>query len=100
VSPDGTVETIVKGRAFKFPHAVAVDSQSNAYVCDGYARTIWRIDASGGTPTEWAASPKFMNPVGLAWMGETLLVVDPRAKAVFQVDSEGAVKPLPWKPAE
>jgi sugar lactone lactonase YvrE len=100
VSPDGQVETIVKGRAFKFPHAVAVDSQSNAYVCDGYARMIWKVGASGGAPTEWATCPQFANPVGLAWMGERLLVVDSRAKGVFQVDSVGAVKPLAWKPAE
>lgn len=100
VSPEGQVEVIVKGRAFQFPHAVAVDKQSNAYVCDGYARAIWKIDASGGKPKKWAESPKFVNPVGLAWLGETLLVVDSRANAVFQVDSEGAVKPFDWKPAE
>jgi hypothetical protein len=47
-----------------------------------------------GKPEKWAASPAFVNPVGLAWRGETLLVVDSRAKAVFQVDSEGKVTPL------
>lgn len=97
VSPDGQVETIVKGRAFQFPHAVTLDKQSNVYVCDGYARAVWKIDASGGAPKKWAESPKFVLPVGLAWLGETLLVVDSHAKAVFQVDSEGAVKPFEWK---
>ena len=100
VGPDGKVETIVEGRAFEFPHGVAIDKQSNVYICDGYGRAIWKIDASGGAPKKWAESPKFANPVGLAWLGETLLVVDPRANAVFQVDSEGAVKPLEWKAAE
>ncbi|HUY91758.1 MAG TPA: NHL repeat-containing protein [Pirellulales bacterium] len=100
VSPDGQVETIVKGRVFQFPHAVTLDKQSNVYICDGYARAVWKIDASGGAPKKWAESPKFVNPVGLAWLGETLLVVDSRAKALFQVDSEGAVKPFAWKAAE
>ncbi|HXT57576.1 MAG TPA: SMP-30/gluconolactonase/LRE family protein [Pirellulales bacterium] len=99
VSPEGKVETIVKGRAFEFPHAVAVDKASVAYVCDGYAKTIWKVDAAG-KPEKWAANPAFVNPVGLAWRGETLLVVDSRAKAVFQVDSEGEVTPFELKPGE
>jgi sugar lactone lactonase YvrE len=99
VSPDGKVDTIVQGRAFQFPHAVAVDKASVAYVCDGYAKAIWKIDGAG-KPEKWAASPAFVNPVGLAWRGETLLVLDSRAKAVFQVDSEGKVTPLELTPGE
>jgi sugar lactone lactonase YvrE len=99
VSPDGKVETIVKGRAFEFPNAVAVDQASVAYVCDGYGKAIWKVDAAG-KPEKWAASPAFKNPVGLAWRGKTLLVVDSQAKTVFQVDSEGKVMPLELKPGE
>ncbi|HEX5497915.1 MAG TPA: SMP-30/gluconolactonase/LRE family protein [Thermomicrobiales bacterium] len=96
-SPDGAVTTIVKGRAFQFPHAVVVDKASTAYVCDGYAKTIWKVEAEG-KPQKWATSPALVNPVGLAWQGETLLVVDSRAKAVFQVNSEGKVAPFELKP--
>jgi len=38
-----------------------------------------------------------VNPVGLAWQGKQLLVVDPRAKAVFQISNEGKLSPLELK---
>lgn len=99
VLPDGKVETVVKGRAFQFPHAVVVDKAGAAYVCDGYAKTIWKIEADG-KPQKWATSDSFANPVGLAWRQDALLVVDSRAKAVFQINPEGKVEPLELKPAE
>lgn len=99
VSPDGKAEVIVKGRAFQFPHAVAVDKESTAYVCDGYAKTVWKVRA-GDKPQAWATSPLFVNPVGLAWRGDSLLIVDSRAKAVFQANPEGKVAPVELKSSE
>jgi len=93
VSADKQVETIVAGRAFKFAHDVAVDKQGTAYVSDGYAATIWKVGADG-TPVAWAEGDPLQSPTGLAWQGETLLVADPKACALFRVDAEGVASAL------
>ncbi len=98
ISPDGKSETIVEGRAFEFPHTVVVDGNLTAYVCDGYAKTIWKI-ARGGKPEAWVKGEPLVNPVGMAIQGDTIYVVDPRAVAVFEIDQEGKLKTIPLKPA-
>lgn len=98
ISPDGKSETIVEGRAFEFPHTVVVDENLTAYVCDGYAKTIWKI-ARGGKPEAWVKGEPLVNPVGMAIQGDTIYVVDPRAVAVFEIDQEGKLKTIPLKPA-
>jgi sugar lactone lactonase YvrE len=98
ISPDGKSETIVEGRAFEFPHTVVVDDDLTAYVCDGYAKTIWKIPR-GGKPEAWVKGEPMVNPVGMAIQGDTIYVVDPRAVAVFEIDREGKLKTIPLKPA-
>lgn len=90
VTPDKKVEVVVKGREFEFPHAVAVDGEGTAYISDGYAKAVWRLPADD-KPAKWASGDPLVNPVGLAWRGENLLVVDPRAKAVFQIDKNAKI---------
>lgn len=87
VGTDKTVATVVSGRAFEMPHAVLVDSEGTAFISDGYAKAIWRMPAEG-KPEQWVAGDPLVNPVGLAWQNDNLLVVDPRAKAVFQIDRD------------
>lgn len=98
ISPDGESETVVEGRAFEFPHTVVVDDDLTAFVCDGYAKTIWKI-TRGGKPEAWVKGEPLVNPVGMAIQGDTIYVVDPRAVAVFQIDREGKLKTTPLKPA-
>jgi len=98
ISPDGKSETIVEGRAFEFPHTVVVDEDLTAYVCDGYAKTIWKI-TRGGKPEAWVKGEPFVNPVGMAIQGDTIYVVDPRALAVFEINREGKLTTIPLKPA-
>lgn len=94
VSPEGKVEVVHKGREpFGFPNAVVVDKESNAYISDGYAHAIWKL-APDGKLAMWVEGEPLVNPVGLAWQGETLLVADPHAQALFQVDREGKLTPL------
>jgi len=96
VGADGKPENLVKGRPFEFPHQVVVDEQGTAYVTDGYARAIWKIPA-GGEPTKLASGEPLVGPVGICRQGSRILVVDPRAKAVFEVTSEGKLTTLPLK---
>lgn len=93
ISPDGKVQTVVKGRPFEFPHSVVLDDDKNAYVCDGYGKCVWKVPPSG-EPVKWARDQGLDNPVGLAWQGKQLLIVDPRAKGVFQADDKGKLTKL------
>lgn len=94
-TPDGKSEVIVSGRPFEFPNQIILDKDQNAYVADGYAKTIWKI-GSDKKPVKFASGEPFSNPVGLAWQGDKLLVVDPRAKDfLYAVDPEGKVTPVP-----
>ena len=88
ITPDGKVEVLVKGRPFRFPHDIVLDDKNVAYVSDGYGKTIWKIGADG-KPKAWITGKPLVNPVGLAWNGKNLLIVDPRANAVFQATPDG-----------
>jgi sugar lactone lactonase YvrE len=91
---DGTAETIVNEGPFEFPHQIAVSADGNtAYVVDGYAKAVWKV-VPGEEPVQWASGAPLDNPTGLAWQGETLVIVDPRVPGLFQADAAGAVTPL------
>lgn len=99
IAPDGKQEVIVKDRPFEFPHTVVVDQALTAYVCDGFAKTIWKI-AKGGEPEPWVQGKPLVNPVGMAMRGDKILIVDPRAAGVFEIDPEGKVSPILVQPGE
>ena len=87
IAADGTRTVVAPGRPFQFPHTVVVGSDGAAYVCDGYAKTIWKI--VDGKPVALVAGDPLVGPVGLAIKDDVLYVVDPRAKSVFTVDTNG-----------
>lgn len=93
--PDGKLDVAVTGRPFQFPHEIVVQADGTALISDGYAKTIWKI-APGGKPEQWIHGEPLQNPVGLCLRGESLLIVDPRAKAVFQADAAGKLDVF-WK---
>ncbi|GIW94254.1 MAG: hypothetical protein KatS3mg110_2295 [Pirellulaceae bacterium] len=90
VLPDGTVEVVVQGRPFEFPHSVALDDQGTALVVDGYAKTIWKVEP-GKAPEAWIKHPRFVNPVDIKRAADGWVVVDPRANAIFRIDATGNV---------
>lgn len=93
IAADGQVETAVEGRPFQFPHEVVVDKNGAAYVSDGYAKAIWKI-AAGKKPVQWVSGKPLLNPVGITWRGEQLIVVDPHARSLFKVDPSGKLSAL------
>jgi DNA-binding beta-propeller fold protein YncE len=95
ILPDGTIETAVAGRPFGFANHLALDPQGVLYVDDNYGACVWRVGAEG-PPVKWASGAPLVRPVGLAWRGDKLLVSDPVAKSVFQLDAEG--KAAPYQP--
>jgi len=99
IAPDGERKVVVKGRPFEFPHTVVVDDSLTAFVCDGFAKTIWKIPPDG-EPQAWVKGEPFVNPVGMALRGDKILVVDPKAKGVFEIDADGKLTPLVFKVSE
>lgn len=91
---EGKLETVVEGRVFEFAHTIVVDSQGVAYVADGYAKAIWRI-APGEKPKKWVSGEPLDNPVGLTLDGDSVIVVDPRANAIFRIEGEGKLARVP-----
>lgn len=90
---DGTITPVVRSQAFAFPHDVVVDSQGLAYVSDNYEGCVWRVSPDG-TAERWLAGEPLVGPVGLAIREGKILVADPRAKQVFEVDPTGRATPL------
>ena len=94
VSPDGKSETVVEGRPFLFPHNIVLGADKTAYVTDGYSKAVWKVPP-GGKPEKWVSGDPLVNPVGLAWRKQNLLVVDPRANAVLEITPDGKIAKLP-----
>jgi hypothetical protein len=88
---------VVKGRPFQFAHQIVVTEDNTAFVTDGYAKAVWKV-VEGAEPQKLCVGEPLVNPVGIARRGDRLLIADPRAKAVFQVDSMGKVERLEAKP--
>ena len=84
---DGKLETVVSGRPMEFPSAVAIDAVGVPYVCDTYAKAVWKVTA--GKPAKWLSGEPLVSPVGMTWLGPDLVIADPRAKAVIRVNPEG-----------
>jgi len=96
LKPDAkATEVVVSGQPFNFPHQVVVDPQGQAFITDGYEKAVWKA-AVGQPPAKLLAGPPFDNPVGIAWLGEKLLVVDPRANSLFSVTTAGQID-ASWK---
>lgn len=90
IAAGGEQKTIVDDGVFLYPHTVAVSDDGTAYVCDGYAKAIWKI-AAGQKPEKWVTGGPLDNPVGIGLQQGKLFVADPRAKAVFEIDPQGKV---------
>lgn len=85
VTPDGKTEVIVATRQFDFPHQVAINSAGEAFVTDGYGKSIWKV-VPGQSPQKIFQGEPLINPVGISLLGEELMVTDPRAAKVFKLD--------------
>jgi len=94
LSADGKErEVLVEGRPFQFSHHVVLGPNGEAYIADGYAKTIWKVEGKVA-PVALIAGEPLKNPVGLAWRGTDLLIVDPHVKAVLRRTAEGKLEVL------
>ena len=86
-------EVLLEGRPFQFSHHVVIGTAGELYVADGYAKTIWKVEGKAAPVAIHAGEP-LKNPVGLAWRGAELLIVDPHVKAVLRRTGEGMLEVL------
>lgn len=93
VATNGEVSVICPDRPFDFPHNVAVGPDDMMYVTDGYGKCVWKVTPAGQL-SKLTEDRVFSNPVGIVVAGDTLLVTDPRANAVFEVTFAGKVTRL------
>ena len=101
LSPEAKKTVVVKGQpltAPAFPAGIVVGKDGTAYIADGYNKAVWKVGADG-KPAKLVAGEPLVHPVGLAWRGEKLLVADPRAKGLIEVDLAGKATRLEVKPA-
>ena len=94
LSADGKErEVLVEGRPFQFSHHVVLGPNGEAYIADGYAKTIWKVEMKTA-PVALIVGEPLKNPVGLAWLGADLLIVDPHVKAVLRRTADGKLEVL------
>lgn len=86
-------EVLLEGRPFQFSHHVVIGTAGELYIADGYAKTIWKVEGKAAPVAVHAGEP-LKNPVGLAWRGAELLIVDPHVKAVLRRTGEGMLEVL------
>ena len=91
VSDDGKSEVIVDHRVFDFPHQVVVNAAGEAFVSDGYKRAIWKV-VRGSPPQIVVSGDPLQNPVGLALHEDRIVVVDPKARTAFRLNTENKLE--------
>jgi len=98
ILPDGKVETVVAGTPFQLPHTIALDKDQNAYICDNYAESIWKVSPDG-KPEKWLTGKPLVKPVGITFATDRLLIADPHAKTVFEATLDGKLSPVKFETA-
>ncbi len=93
VSKDGKQTLVVPDRPIDFAHNIVVGPDKFMYATDGYGKCVWKISPEGKLEKLVSGAP-LVNPVGLSLSGDKLLVTDPRANAVFEVDFAGKLTKL------
>jgi sugar lactone lactonase YvrE len=91
VRADGSLDPVLEKQMFAFTNQMAIGDDGTIYVADGYAKTIWKVTAEGAAD-RWITGEPLLHPVGLAWRGDELLIVDPRANAVFAAPPNGTLR--------
>jgi sugar lactone lactonase YvrE len=84
VSPDGTVESLVKGHPFQLPHNIVRADDGSFFVTDNYEHSVWKV-APSGEVERWISGEPMDRPVGLCRHGDNLLIADPHIRTIFSL---------------
>jgi sugar lactone lactonase YvrE len=83
---DGKVTPVVTGRPYQYVNSM-VWAGDHGYVCDIYAKTIWKFTPDGKTE-KWFEGEPLVGPVGMYIDDSSVYVADPKQKQVFQINRE------------
>lgn len=97
VTPDGTVESLVKGHPFSLPHNIVRMDDGTFFVTDNYAHCIWKITADG-EKEKWVVGEPMDRPVGLCRNGQNLLIADPHIRTIFSLSPDKQLSVLAKSP--
>lgn len=95
-SMDKKPTVVVKDLVFEFPHQIA-RKDGVSYVSDGYKKCVWKV-TDDGKAEQWVSGAPFVNPLGIRFQGDDLLLIDPRAKALFRIKPDGTRETILPKP--
>lgn len=99
VSPDGKVESFVKGHPFNLPHNIVRTNDGTFYVTDNYEHCVWKVTAAG-EKEKWVVGEPLDRPVGLCRHGDGLLIADPHIKTIFQLSMDKELSVFSQSPVE
>jgi DNA-binding beta-propeller fold protein YncE len=88
---DAKQEVVIREPIFQFINQMVLDGSDNAYICDGYAKTIWKAAPDGKTEKVFSGEP-LKHPVGIALDKDQLIIADPHLKQIFSLPMEGEKK--------
>lgn len=89
-SMDKKPTVVVKDLVFEFPHQIQ-RKDGISYVTDGYKRCVWKVK-DDGTAEQWVSGDPFVNPLGIRFQGDDLLLIDSRAPGLFRIKPDGKVE--------
>lgn len=87
VTPDGKVESFIKGHPFNLPHNIVRMDDGTFFVTDNYEHCVWKVTA-GGEKEKWVVGEPLDRPVGLSRHEDGLLVADPHIKTIFTLSMD------------
>lgn len=89
-SMDKKPTVVVKDLTFEFPHQIQ-RKDGVSYITDGYKRCVWKVK-DDGSAEQWVSGASFVNPLGIRFQGNDLLLIDPRAKGLFRIKPDAKVE--------
>ncbi len=100
VDAEGEVTPLVSGRPFQYPGGL-VHVGEEAYVTDGYGKSIWKVSAEGQV-SQWFQGAPLKHPVGIAVQAAdeptAILVADPHSRQIFRFPLTDAPAAQPLLP--
>ena len=87
VTPDGTIEPLVKEHPFQLPHNIVRNDDGTFLVTDNYNHCLWKVDVDG-TPEEWVSGKPLDRPVGLCRHEDGWLIADPHIRTLFKLSTD------------
>jgi sugar lactone lactonase YvrE len=99
VTPDGTIEPLVKGHPFQLPHNIVRMDDGTFFVTDNYEHSVWKVSPTGEVE-RWVSGEPMDRPVGLCRHGDDLLIADPHIRTIFRLAADKTLSVFASSPVD